>query len=566
MITTFIQQFNKFWKSQKTAQRVTILSLAAAALVLIPVIIVWATTPSYSAAYRGLSETDAGNIVQKLADSGIPYKLENNGTVLVPSNQVYEVRLMMAREGIPANNSVGMELFSQSAIGMTEFTQKVNYQRAMEGELERTIASMEAVEAVRVHIVTPEKTLLAGEQAPTTASATIKVKPGQSLDAVQVRSITHLIASSIEGMKPENVVVVDTKGNMLASGSQDGQTSADSSQNDTHRTAEIAAAHDIQQKVQSLLDTVLGPNNSVVQASVVLDWTQRETTSQTFDPTPAAIRSSQKVSEAYNTNSAATGGIPGASSNLPTPVATLTTTLSPGTIYARNEETLNYEITQTQLKEVAAPGTIKKVSLSVMVDKVTDTQQLTTIKNAVAAAAGIDTARGDQLNVDTLTFDRTYYTAQESEMTAQSNMDLYIRIGTIAAIAIILALVLVYLQRLFRNLKLASSENWTMVMKPVSEAALPSGATVAGMMGAGPSTPGLPEGLTAEAAAAFAAATMPQPMPSERVASEYIPKVRTPSAEEEQLVKTISLMSDENPASVADIIQMWLGEDEKRHG
>ena len=326
MITTFIQQFNKFWKSQKTAQRVTILSLAAAALVLIPVIIVWATTPSYSAAYRGLSETDAGNIVQKLTDSGISYKLENNGTILVPSNQVYEVRLMMAREGIPANNSVGMELFSQSAIGMTEFTQKVNYQRAMEGELERTIASMEAVEAVRVHIVTPEKTLLAGEQAPTTASATIKVKPGQSLDAVQVRSITHLIASSIEGMKPENVVVVDTKGNMLASGSQDGQTSADSSQNDTHRTAEIAAAHDIQQKVQSLLDTVLGPNNSVVQASVVLDWTQRETTSQTFDPTPAAIRSSQKVSETYNTNSASTGGIPGASSNLPTPVATLTTT------------------------------------------------------------------------------------------------------------------------------------------------------------------------------------------------------------------------------------------------
>ena len=153
-------------------------------------------------------------------------------------NQVYEVRLQMARDGLPANGTVGLELFGSNTLGMTEFTQKVNYQRALEGELERTIGSLSAIEAVRVHIVTPEKTLLSSEQSATTASIMVKLAPGKKLDDAQVSAIAHLAASSIEGLKPENVVIVDSAGRMLASGAGTSGDASAVAQTDSRRAAE----------------------------------------------------------------------------------------------------------------------------------------------------------------------------------------------------------------------------------------------------------------------------------------------------------------------------------------
>ena len=214
------------------------IALIAAALILVPVLINWANTPSYVVAYSGLNEEDASQIVQKMDENNIPYQLKNTGTILVPCDQVYEARLKMAREGLPQASTVGYELFSGNTLGMTEFTQKVNYQRALEGELERTIGSLQAVEAVRVHVVTPEKTLLSSGQATTTASVTIRKDRAARWIRAQVRAITHLVASSVEGMKPENVVVVDSEGKMLAGGAgNDMETSV--AQSDNHRAAEM---------------------------------------------------------------------------------------------------------------------------------------------------------------------------------------------------------------------------------------------------------------------------------------------------------------------------------------
>ncbi|HEX2980461.1 MAG TPA: flagellar basal-body MS-ring/collar protein FliF, partial [Anaerolineaceae bacterium] len=283
MLAPLQQQATTFWQHQSKPQKITLIVLVVTAIVLIVVFLSVANKPTYAVAFSNLSEADAGQIVQVLEEASIEYKLRDSSTIMVPTDQVYDVRLRMAREGLPQSSSVGFELFSGNTLGMTEFTQRVNYQRAMEGELERTIGSLDAVNAVRVHIVTPEKTLLAEEQAPTTASITIENKPGQSLDQAQVRSITHLVASAVEGLDPERVVIVDTEGNMLASGAGEGE-GADVAQTDTRRAAEIAAAGEVQKKVQALLDSVLGPNRSVVQANVVMDWTQRETTAQTFNP------------------------------------------------------------------------------------------------------------------------------------------------------------------------------------------------------------------------------------------------------------------------------------------
>jgi len=556
MFASVRNQFANFWKHQSTAQRITLSVLLIAAAIVVPMIFTWASTPTYSVAFSGLSEADAGTIVQKLQDSAIPYKLQNSGTILVPSSQVYDVRLKMASAGLPQSSTVGFELFDSSSLGMNEFTQKVNYQRALEGELERTISSLSSVDSVRVHVVTPEKTLLSSAQAPATASVTIKEKSGQSLDANQVRSITHLLASSVEGLLPENVVVVDTAGNLLADGSTDSQSGAASSQIDSQRAVELAASRDIQKKVQSLLDNILGPNRSVVQASVAMDWTQRETTTQSFTPTTTAIRSSQKTNETYTTTSGTVGGIPGAGSNLPTPVATLTSGSQP-LVYSKNDETVNYEVSQTQSKETVAPGQVSRISLSVMVDGVTDTAQLASLKAAAAAAAGIDDKRGDIISVDTMQFDRTYYTQQAADLTTQSNTNLYIQIGTIAAAVIAAILILWYIMRLFKNLRLASGENWSLVMRPVTETALPGNMS---SNTAGISSPNLASILQSGSASESYSQKLPEETP---LFTRPAPSKQ--HGEDDQMQKALSLLTEENPATVADIIQMWLNEDQKHH-
>ncbi len=542
MTTPLTQQVGSFWSHQSTSQKITLIALVLAAAIVIPLIVSWATAPSYSVAFTGMTEEDAGQVVQKLAEANIPYKLSGTGTIMVPEKQVYEVRLQMARDGLPSNGTVGLELFGSNTLGMTEFTQKINYQRALEGELERTIGSLSAVEAVQVHIVTPEKTLLTSDQSVTTASIMVKLAPGKTLDSAQVSAIAHLAASSIEGLKPENVVIVDSAGRMLASGAGSSGEASAVAQTDSRRAAEGAAAVNIQNKVELLLAQVLGPNRAVVQADVSLDWTQKETTSQKIEPTPA-IRSSQKTTENYTTTGGATGGVPGANSNLPTPVAT-TTAGGSSSNYTRSDEVTNYELSTSETHEIFSPGTVKRISLSVLVDNVTDQAQLTTLKSAVSAAVGIDEARGDKLVVENTTFDTSFATQQEEVLSKSSNTELYYKIGEIAGAVILLFLILWYVQRLLKNLRLASSDAWVPVMKPLSASAL-----------SGHNSPMLTNNSTG-------------PMLQQTQGSQ--PKIKSTfkmeqhHPEDEQLQKVLTRMTEENPASVAEIIQLWLAEDGNR--
>jgi flagellar M-ring protein FliF len=535
-------------------------------MVVVPILITWASTPSYEVAFSGLTEEDAGNIVQKLQESGISYKLQGVGTILVQTDKVYEVRLSMAREGLPAGGNVGMEIFSGNTLGMTEFTQKVNYQRALEGELEKTIGSLDAVQGVRVHIVTPEKALLADEQMPTTASITIQEKPSQKLDQAQVRAITFLVGNSVEGLDPANVVVVDTEGNLLASGAGDDSSAAAISQVDGRRAAELAAGADIQKKVKNLLDTALGPNRSVVQVNVNMDWTEREVKTQTFDPTPGAVRSSQKLNEAYTTDGTTVGGIPGASSNLPTAVATVTVDQNGNVIYSRSEETTNYEITSTEQHDVVPAGQLQRVSLSVLVDGVSDETQLQTLQAAIAAAAGIDQNRGDILSVQTLEFDKTYSTTQTEALAEAEKTDWITRGVEIGLIALVTILLMWYVSRLLRNIRMASADVWTPVMRPVSEMALPSPSAAATLqLSSAVSKPaGLPE-------VSQVSEQVQPPMPAisptlQQMVKSSQPKGPAPTQEEEQMQRVVARLADENPASVAEIIQLWLNEDKKNNG
>jgi flagellar M-ring protein FliF len=556
MLASIQQQFVSYWKKQSIGKQITVVSLILAALILTPVLLSWANTPTYAVAYNGLSEADAAQIVQKLDENNIPYQLKNSGTIEVPSDQVYSTRLLMAREGLPQSNTVGYELFSGSSmLGMTEFSQQVNYQRAVEGELERTIGSLDAVQAVRVHLVTPEKSLLTSDQALSTASVTIQVKPGQTLDATQVQAITHLVASSVEGLKPENVVVVDSKGNMLADGMGE-ENDLGLSGNADQRAIEKAYAAEVQKRVQTILDKILGPNRSIVQAAVEMDWTQREVTSNMYEPTQVAVRSSQKVNES-STSGGAAGGVPGAASNLPTPVATTTGTDS--STYERSEETLNYEISQIQSHEIAAPGQVVRVSVSVMVDGITDQEQLDSIKSAVQAAAGIDTTRGDQVVVESFAFDRTTLDALSADLAKQQQQELYLRIGAGVGAGLIMLALLFLILRMINNIRNASKESWRAVLRPVSEMAQLPGAYAA---------PSLKEPADATPASTGTSSEVPQisapKTENEDVVVQLSSRPQTAMAsEDEQRARIISRMAEENPATVAEIIQIWLNEGKK---
>lgn len=548
MLSKITTQASDFWEKQKPTQRVILIAAVVLVVVLVPVIITWATQPTYTVAYSGLSETDAGAIVEQLKTMGVSYQLQGT-TILVASDKLYDVRLQIANAGLPKGGSSGYELFDKSSLGMTEFTQRITYQRAIEGELERTIGSLDSVDGVRVHIVTPEKTLLASEQAPTTASITINEKPGRQLDAGQIRAITYMTANAVEGLTPENVVVVDTNGNVLASGTSDG-SSGSISQVDSRRAAELAAANDVQKKVKALLDTALGPNKSVVQASVRLDWSDQDITTTTFQPTPNAIRSSQKTTESYTLDNTGTGGVAGAVSNLPTPVPAATTAAggSP-TLYQRAEETVNYEVAQVQNHQIIKPGMVNNISLSVLVDGISDQQQLQTLQTAIAAAAGIDQKRGDQISVQTLTFDKTYQQAQTEELAVADRTRIITLVAEIIGGLLLLAALFWYISRLLKNLKVASISVWEPVLRPAPE--------LTGMVGGGlelaePSAQ-KPAGLSAAAAK------------SSNLLQEATARIspKTTTAEEQKMQALITRLAEDNPASVADVIQMWLNQDKK---
>ncbi len=567
------EQAVAIWNNLGRVQRVLLIAMAVTAIILIPLTYTWANTPNYAVVFSNLSEEDAGKIVKSLKEKNIPYQLRDSSTILVPTNQVYDVRLSMATEGLPQGSTVGFEIFSQNMLGMTEFAQKVNYQRALEGELARTIGSLGAVDKAVVHIVTPERSLLSEDQLPTTASVTIKQKSGQQLDAAQVKAITHLVASSVEGLTPDSVVVVDVNGNMLSAGNLAGGKADSMSEADTRRLAELSYSKDLQNKVQRLLDTALGPNRAIVQAYVALDWTERQTTAQVYDPNTSVLRSSQKTGESYDAYGQNQGGVAGTLPNIPPGVAD-TLQQDQFASYKKSDEINNYEVTMTETKENLTPGVVKNISISVLVDGITDEADLQKIRSVVAAASGINEARGDKLAVETIDFDKTFAQKQTQAEADQSLMDIYVKVGAAAAALLVLLAVLIFVQRLLRNVRLASQQAWTPILQPVSAIpGLPSGGkpslqlppSPAELMMSMEELPRIPE-----AREEYMQPELPQPdvlqeIPSELELSDLLGRYaeEAPSVEDQQMQQVITQLAEESPASVAEIIQMWLTEDDR---
>ncbi|HKI68538.1 MAG TPA: flagellar basal-body MS-ring/collar protein FliF, partial [Verrucomicrobiae bacterium] len=261
-----LQFIQNLWKRFLALSPVNMaVALGGAALVIGALfsISLWVQTPDYQLLYANLSDEDAAGVVEQLNTQNIPHKLTNQGrNVAVPSNKVHEIRLSLASQGLPAGTEVGLELFEDTPLGMTEFVQKLNFQRALQGELARTIKSLEAVEHARVHLVLPKEELFVKEKKNGKASVMVKLHPGRTLSQSQIQGIVHLVASSVQGVPPGNVVLVDPKGNLLSGNKAISDDVMLTASNYTHKRK---VENELEQRITLMLEEALGAGKVIAR-------------------------------------------------------------------------------------------------------------------------------------------------------------------------------------------------------------------------------------------------------------------------------------------------------------
>lgn len=345
-------------------QRFALLAALAGAVAGLVAVTLWTQQADTQVLFANLAADDAGAIVEKLRDMKVPYEIGAGGTsVLVPSAQVHDLRLQLASQGLPHGGGVGFEIFDRSTLGMSEFVQKLNYRRAVQGELGRTIAQMPEVERARVHLAIPERRLFSAEAERPRASVILSVRGGNVLSKTQVQGIVHLVASSVEGLHTKDVTVVDGHGQLLSGSASEDTARLTGTQLEYQRSLE----KDIETRVQSMLERIVGSNKAVVRVSSVVDFRQVETTEERYDPNGQVVRSEQRSQEKAAGTSGASGGIPGVASNVPPNQEAEPAQSSSNNSQTKNE-TVNYEVSRTVSKIVEPTGTIKKLSVAVLVD------------------------------------------------------------------------------------------------------------------------------------------------------------------------------------------------------
>lgn len=399
----------------------------------------------YVPLFTQLEPAEAGAVVEKLKELRVPYQLTDEGeTILVPEDKVHELRLELANTGVLAGKGVGFELFDQTPLGMTETQWRVNYQRALQEELRRTITQYEEVKDARVHLVIPEPTVFVREKGEPSAAVVVALKPLATLNPEQVKSIMYLVASSVEGMKPENVRVMDTAGNLLSEGVAlaAGPASALSQhQQELKRNFE----KDLEKRLEGALERVLGPGNAVVMVSANLDFNQQEVTRLDFDDR-GVVRSEQVVEE----EGRGPGGAQGPVGELNRQPTTYEVTTGGGEgSYRKTETTRNYEVGQTQTKTVYAPGRLLNLSTAVAVNGPLAPDTVEQVRQIVAAGTSYRPERGDQIMVTSLAFNRSYVeemaaqmAAAEEEAKRRGQLKQYVTWG-LTGLAILLAFILI---------------------------------------------------------------------------------------------------------------------------
>lgn len=377
-------------------QRLMIAGIAVVTFVLLGFIFFIFNEPTYSTLYSNLSQEDASQVVNYLSAEKVPYKIIGNGTTItVPKDKIYKVRLDLASKGVPSSGVVGYEIFDHNTMGMSEFMQKINYKRALEGELSRTITEQDGIKSARVHIVIPTKSIFKDEEKKPTASVVLKLTSRNTPSKSSITAIENLVAGSVEGLTPENVTIVDTRGRMLSKPvDQDPLASSGSKQYEVKTNIEKY----LTQKAQRILNKIVGYGNSDIQVNVDLNFKQVEKTMESYDPESQVVVSEQ-------TSKSQSNGV---------------TTRDSSALVSENTTT-NYEISKTIEKMIDGAGNIKRITLAAVVNGVpkevkngskvetvyeprTDAQ-LKKIEQLLRQAVGIDDSRKDKISIVSIPFE-----------------------------------------------------------------------------------------------------------------------------------------------------------------
>ncbi len=404
-------QLLAFLMAQPPARRAAIAGVGVVSMAAVLGLAWWVQRPMYRPLFTNLSEGDAAAIVQALKAEKVAFELEDGGrAVLVPSERLYELRLTLASRGLPEGGGVGFELFDKQSLGQTDFLQRLNYQRALQGELGRTIGQLGGVESARVHLALPERSLFVAEDRRPSASVVVKLVSGRTLSRAQVDGIVHLVAASVEGMSAEAVTVVDEGGRMLTQ-DRHGEDTAGVSNSalEYQQTVERQLA----ERVESMLGAVVGRDKAIARVAARLDFSRVERTEETYDPDRAAVKT-QRTTKEQTTNAKGPGGAPGVQANLTNDAAA--TPESEGARSERKDETQTYEVSKTVSRTVAPVGVLKQLSVAVMIDGTYTEEagkrtfvprpqdELDRLKELVKSAVGFSDERGDKIEVTSVAF------------------------------------------------------------------------------------------------------------------------------------------------------------------
>src|SRR5713101_299438 len=403
-------QLVEFVRAQPPARRIVLATTGVGSLVVVLGLAWWVQRPLYRPLFTNLAEPDASAIVEALCAEKVPFRLEDGGrAILVPAERLYELRLALASRGLPEGGGVGFELFDRQTLGQTDFLQRLNYQRALQGELARTISRLGGVESARVHLAFPERSLFVGEDRRPSASVAVKLAPGRALSAGQIDGIVHLVAASVEGLAADAVTVVDEGGRMLTTDRRGGEAGAS-------RTAlemQASIERQLAERVESMLGAVVGRDKAIARVAATLDFARVERSEETYDPERTALRTQRSTREVTSGTSTG-GGAPGVQPNPTNEPGATTEPENPRT--ERRDESQNYEVSKVVSHTIAPAGAVKQLSVAVLIDGTytgsgtarrftpRPGEELDRLRELVKNAVGFSEARGDRIEVTSMPF------------------------------------------------------------------------------------------------------------------------------------------------------------------
>ena len=539
-----MQSLVSFLRGLGASRLMAMVAVTAALIGFFAFVIMRVTTPQMTTLFTDLSLEDSNAVIKDLERQAIPFEIRNDGAIiLVPKDKVTRLRMKLAEGGLPKGGGVGYEIFDKSdALGTTSFVQNINHLRALEGELARTIRAIDRVQAARVHLVLPERPLFARETPEPSASIVVRVRG--SLEAQQIRAIRHLVASAVNGLKPQRVSIVDEAGQLLADGAGGEQ---DNTIADERRSA---FEKRLRNEVEGIVSSVVGSGRARVQLSADFDYNKITQTSDKFDPEGRVLRSSQTREESSATaenNGQVTVGneLPGNQGNSTTPVARDQS--------KKTEETNNYEISRTTKTEVTEAGRVNRISVAVLVDgsyvkndkgemvyQDRSKAQLDRIATLVRSAIGFDQKRGDQVEVVNRRFAEAPAVAPLAEPTGLLGMLQFTKDDVMYVIELgvmmLLGLVVLF-----------------MVIRPLVKR------IIADEVAATPTNEGMVAAIT-DGSGAQAAGSGSSLVPGINNTAQLIDVAQVQGQVHAQSVHRVGELAERNPNETAAIIRQWLSE------